>query len=121
MASESTGFKGFKAEVAINKGCLVKAGTDIDEVTLNGSEEVNFFGSASSTVEADEHVNVKLANVGGTHLLRAAGAISAGATVYAAANGEIDAAGTNKIGTALNAAGAQGDLVEVLLINHAPA
>ena len=52
---------------------------------------------------------------GGVQRLAAAGAITAGAAVYAADNGQIQASGNNKIGIALSAAGKQGDLVDVAI------
>ncbi len=54
---------------------------------------------------------------GGIHRLTAAGAIAAGARVAPAAAGKIQTIGskTNPIGTALKAAAADGDVIDVLL------
>lgn len=57
---------------------------------------------------------VLLSNVGGTRKMVAAGAISAGAPVYGAAGGKIAATGTVFEGVALEAAGADNDIIEVV-------
>lgn len=57
---------------------------------------------------------VKLLNGPGTHQMVAAGAITAFNPVYAAANGKIASAGTVLRGYAMQAATADGDIIEVL-------
>jgi hypothetical protein len=59
-------------------------------------------------------VAVRLRTAQGTRKMVAAGAITAGNPVYAAAAGKIDAAGTVYCGTALEEATADNDVIEVL-------
>jgi hypothetical protein len=58
--------------------------------------------------------SVRLRTAQGTAKMVAAGAISAGAPVYAAAGGEVSDTGTVYVGTAMEAATADGDVIEVL-------
>lgn len=76
-------------------------------------------GVAQQSGAENDYVTVTLLNKEGTLICRAAGAITAGADVYAAADGEVQAlpvgAGTyRKIGIALTAAAGANDRVEVL-------
>lgn len=76
-------------------------------------------GVALYKESADGVVAVRLINCPGTVEMIASGAISAGADVYAAADGEIqalpEAAATyRKVGLAVEAATADGDIIEVL-------
>jgi hypothetical protein len=57
---------------------------------------------------------VRLRTAAGTCKMVASAAITAGVTVYAAAGGKIAASGTIVVGTALEAATADGDVIEVL-------
>lgn len=66
-----------------------------------------------SFADGDE-VAVRLRIAQGTRKMVAAGAISAGSPVYAAANGKVAAAGSILEGLALEAAGADGDVIEVM-------
>lgn len=73
-------------------------------------------------VAVGEPVAVRLLDGPGTFLIAAAGAINAGAKVYAAADGMVQALPTDtgtylRIGTALTSATLAGGLVEVLPIN----
>ncbi len=118
---QAKGSLAYTAEGAISEGALVELGTDKDtQVTANANESTNYIGVATHAAADGESVNVEL--IGGNAVrVRAAGAITAGATLYAKATGEVDdAAGTNKIGTALEAAGADGDLIMALIIPHTP-
>lgn len=62
----------------------------------------------------DEVGTVRLRTASGTQLMVASGAISANAAVYAAASGKVAGSGTILIGIALEAATADGDIIEVL-------
>jgi len=90
------------------------------EVVLNTATSTDDpVGVALYGETADGVVAVHLINCPGTVEMIAAGAISSGADVYAAADGEIqslsEAAATyRKIGIALEAATADGDIIEVL-------
>jgi len=69
----------------------------------------------------DELGTVRLRNAPGTKIGVAAGAIAAGADVYTAAGGKYDdtqATGAFYAGTALTAATADGDLIEILPPGH---
>ncbi len=57
---------------------------------------------------------VRLRNAHGTAKMVASGAITAGATVYAAAGGKVSASGSVVVGQAMHAVGANNDVVEVL-------
>lgn len=77
-------------------------------------------GTIELDAVADDQVSVRLRTAQGTRKMIAAGAISAGAYVYGAASGKISAtANTNLEGIALEAAGASGDIIEVLVIDSA--
>lgn len=77
-------------------------------------------GVAQEAGVDDDFIAVKCIKDGGTHKVRAAGAITAGADIYAAADGEVQAlpvgAGTyRKVGIALEAATAADDIIEAWL------
>lgn len=72
-------------------------------------------GTLNVIALADDEVGaVRLFSAPGTQIMVAAGAIPDGSVVYAAANGKVAAAGTVRIGTAVSAAGADGDYIEVV-------
>lgn len=76
-------------------------------------------GVGEYAADADDQVAVRLLNDAGTFEMIAAGAIDAGADVYAAADGKVSALSASagdyrKIGIALEAAAADGDIIEVL-------
>lgn len=93
--------------VKITSGVLALAGvTDTELGTLD-----------RQTQTTDASATVILRNAQGTILMVAAAAITALSSVYTAANGQIsstNATGSVLIGTALTAATAAGDYVEVL-------
>jgi len=71
-------------------------------------------------IAADDYTAMRPRTVGGTMPMLSAGAITAGALVYAAADGKIDDVGFVLEGRALEAAGGAGELIEVLILDHAP-
>jgi len=77
-----------------------------------GADAPLIAGVASRDVKSGERVGVY--PLGGVHRLTAAGPITAGAAVATAAAGKVSASGDNKIGTALSAAAADGDVIDVL-------
>lgn len=81
-------------------------------VGVAGADSAKVVGVAGVDAASGERLTVYC---GGVQRLAAAGAITAGAAVYAADNGQIQASGNNKIGIALSAAGKQGDLVDVAI------
>lgn len=83
-------------------------------VVYAGDEE-DAIGVTEFAVALGEDVTIRLINTGGTFEVEAAGAITAGGSVYAAADGKVEATGTNAKGAALEAATADGDIIECLL------
>jgi len=71
-------------------------------------------GTVLEGVAISKDVAIRLWEHGGSHKCVASGAISAGQKVYAAAGGKIAVSGTLLIGTALDAATADGSVIEVL-------
>lgn len=95
--------------VKLSSGLLVLAGaTDKD------------IGCSTRRFDANSHGAVRLRTSPGTDAMVAAEAISAGATVFTAADGKIGntATGAFQVGTALEAATADGDIIEVLRNAH---
>lgn len=86
--------------------------TGEDAVGHAGADAPVVAGVASRDVKAGETVGVY--PLGGVHRLVAAGVVAAGAAVASAADGKVAAAGDNKIGVALSAAAADGDVIDVL-------
>lgn len=72
-------------------------------------------GITEHSCSSGAHVSVRLANAQGTRKVTAAGTFSQGAALYAADDGKVDdaAVGTT-IGTALEAATAAGDVIEMI-------
>ena len=72
-------------------------------------------GVTLAKVAAGDSVGVRLWNAEGTIVVCAGGAVAAEAAVYSAADGKTDdvASGTS-IGTAFEAASADGDLIEII-------
>jgi len=110
------GYKSFPCVVAIGQylrvkltaGDLVVAGAEADIGTLQAAT----FGAGTIMPQSG---SVRLPNDGGTHVMVAAAAITSGVVVYAAAAGQVSAAvNAFPVGIALEAATAQGDLLEVL-------
>lgn len=81
-------------------------------VGVAGADSAKVVGVAGVDAASGERLTVYC---GGVQRLAAAGEITAGAPVYAAAAGQIQASGNNKIGIALTTAGKQGDLVDVAI------
>lgn len=78
-------------------------------------DEEGAIGVTEYAVSNGVSVAVRLINAGGTFEVTAAGAISAGAAVYAAADGKVEAAGTAAKGFAIEASTANGDQIEAIL------
>lgn len=116
----STGNLSKKADAVIaTRYLLVKFGTDVDHIALAGAADIPL-GVCTDLAEAiEDPVNVHLlGSAPGTQFMVASAAIALGDFLQPAANGQVAtltaAAGTHyNVGRALNAAGAQGDLVEV--------
>ena len=108
--------KSFTATAAVTAFRRVKltavSGTAVEH---SGSGEAAI-GTAQNSAAIGEAVTVRLDNGGGSSKCVAATAFAVGATLYNALTGYVDdaAAGT-AMGTALAAATATGDVIEVLL------
>lgn len=115
-----TNTKAFTCDEAIAIYLRVKLDSD-GKVTVAGLADKEIGTAMNATFAAGEIVNVKLRSGAGTHKMIAIEALSAGATVYTEANGKIQdtAASTSfQVGTALEAATADGDVIEVLYNAH---
>lgn len=112
----ASGFRSFQATaVAITEGLRLKVDSN-GLVSAAGDGEVGI-GVATQACAASGYVTVKLWGPG-TVLLQAAAAITRGAELYTAASGQVDDTGTYKIGAvALEAATAQGDLIECAIVD----
>lgn len=96
-------------------GTVVKLdASDASKVAACSATDTGAIGVVLDNVSSGDNVAVALLGVA-NHTLEvvAGGAISAGAKVYLAANGKVAATGTIQIGTALNPAYADGNLVEI--------
>jgi hypothetical protein len=115
-----TGNVSKKADAVIStRYLLVKFGTDVDHVNLAGAADIPL-GVCTDLAEAiEDPVNVNLLGCApGTQFMVASAAIALGDFLQPAANGQVATltatTGTHyNVGRALNAAAAQGDLVEV--------
>lgn len=111
----------------VNKGpkTLLAAGTisRYDRVHMNTSGQWAQSGAtdkadaiALDDAVANEPLSAELLNNAGTVKMKAGVAITVGALVYSAASGKIGVTGTNRLeGKAIDAAGADGDIIEVLV------
>jgi len=108
----------FTTGAAVSAKRLVKLSSS--EVIHNtASDTDNPIGTSDYAVADGDNVAVRLLSEAGSLEMTAAGAIAADADVYTAADGKIqelpgDADDYKKIGIALEAATADGDIIEVL-------
>jgi len=115
--------KTFIAGAAILAHALVQLSSGkVIENTVTATHNPIGVTEFESTADGDE-VTVRLLNSDGTIEIVAAGAITSGADVYAAADGKVSAlpaaaATYRRIGIALEAATADGDIIEVLPYNY---
>lgn len=94
-------------------------------VKMNGANTVATAGAADFAIgfqekqsfgTTDETITVRVRNSEGSVKMIAAGAISAGANVYAAASGKVASTGFVLEGKAVTAASADGDIIEVIAV-----
>lgn len=112
--------KGFVASAAIAKYARVTLAAD-GTVAASAIGEKDIGTAETVAFAAGDLVTVRLRNAQGTRICIAAGAIAVGAAVSTAAAGKVnDTAGTGSFvyGTALEAAAADGDYIEVLPNAH---
>lgn len=107
--------KAFVAGGAIGANILVKLSAGV--LAVAGASEVPIGVTEQAAFAAGDVISVRLLNSCGTIEMTAGAAITAGATVFGIANGKIDDADPSsgvKVGVALEAATANGDIIEVL-------
>lgn len=83
-------------------------------LALAGSTDHELGTMDSATVSSDTRGTVRLRTAQGTSKMVASEAITAGNAVYAASSGKVASSGTVLLGIALEAASANGDVIEVL-------
>lgn len=110
--SNSSGYRSFQATAAaIVMGKRVKV--DSNGLISAAAAAEGAIGVVTEDVAASGYGTVKLFNAGGTFIIWANAAIARGAQIYPTAAGGIDDAGTTALPlVALEAATAQGDLIE---------
>lgn len=116
----STGCKAFVADEAIAQFARVKLDSD-GKVTNAGLTDKEIGTATRPAFAAGDVIDVRLRSAAGTHKMIAVEALAAGATVYTEAAGKVQdtaQATAFQVGTALNAATADGDIVEVLYNAH---
>ena len=107
-----------KANPAVPNGVTVAGAADVDVGTLSAASFM-WPGEAAGQTYTVRPCDVHLCTAQGTQEFIAAGAIGYGVLVYPAANGQVSTTVSGSpIGTALSAATAVGDLIEVLRLNH---
>lgn len=114
------GVKTFEADAAIALHARVKLESDGKIVTA-GLTDKDIGTALREAFASGDHIPVKLRSAAGTHLMIANEAFDAGADLYTEANGKVQdtaAATAFYIGSAMEAAGAQDDIVEVLYNAH---
>lgn len=122
MAYNDGGLKAFMAGSDAEAQRLVKLSSG--KVVYNSATATDDpVGVTERAADNGEDVTVRLINCPGTFEIEAAGAIAQDAEVYAAADGKVQAlpaaAGTyRRIGLAIKAATADGDIIEILPDDH---
>jgi hypothetical protein len=102
----------FPVSSALGQHLRVKLSAGV--LALAGSTDVELGTLENPVVTGDENGTVRLRTAQGTRKMVASEAITAGNPVYAAASGKVAASGTVFCGNAIEAAGSNGDVIEVL-------
>ncbi len=117
---DDSGFKTYEADEAIALYSRVKLDSD-GKITNAGLTDKSIGTlQTAAAIAAGDFVSVKLRSAAGTHKVRVKEALDAGATLYSEADGEVqDTAQATAFveGTALEAATAEDDVVEMLYNN----
>lgn len=111
MSTQVDGIKTFTAGAALEANRRVKLASGV--LQYAGDEEA-YIGVTLNKYASGDQAAVKLKTTGATFLMTASAAITSGASAYGAANGKIEPTGTAAQVTALEAATADGDIIEVL-------
>lgn len=112
--------KTFVADEAIAVHLRVKLDSD-GRVTVAGLTDKDIGTAVTPAFAAGDVITVRLRTASGTHKMVAIEACAIGARLYTEANGKVqDTAATTafQLGTALEAAAADGDIIEVLYDMH---
>ena len=101
------------------RNLLYKDGSDDDHIAVCGASDIPLGTVDDEADAAEELVALKLLGTGGTRKMVASEAITVGEHVYTAASGKVSdlsaSAGTYyRVGVALTAASADGDVIEVM-------
>ncbi len=111
MSQINSGYKPFVAGAAVTKYQRVKL---VSGAVEPAGDEEYAIGFAEDNQVTGEHVTVKLINVAGTFKAIASEAVTAGDDLYGAAGGKVETTGTTVRFVALEAASADGSIIEVL-------
>ncbi len=109
-----SGMKTFAVTEAIAQYLRIKIGAS--GISIAGAADIDDGTIEVDTFEVGELAAVRLNNMPGTRKMVAAGEITAGSNVYAAAGGKVASTGSILKGKAISAATADGDYIEVLTI-----
>lgn len=109
----------FTANAAIGQFLRVTV-LSTGKVALAEAGQMGVGTTENPATASDEIVGVRLNNAHGTRKVVANGAISEGSLVYAATSGKVGSSGTVCYGVALEAATADGDIIEVTSYNPDP-
>jgi hypothetical protein len=122
MATTSTNESGYRAfqATAVALEQFVRVTVDSAGLISVAGESDLGVGVTQEAVAASGWGTVKLWSAPGTFHVQAGGPVTRGAQLYAAASGEVDDSGTYKLRlVALEAAAAQGDVIEVAVVQDA--
>lgn len=120
MSQYNNGVKAFEADGTFSQFARVKLDAD-GKVTEAGLADKEIGTAMEEAFAAGDIVSVRLRTHSGTHKMIAIEAIAAGATVYTETDGKVQdtaQATAFQVGTALEAATADGDVIEVLYNAH---
>ncbi|MCD6459410.1 DUF2190 family protein [bacterium] len=123
MTQYNLGSKAFIAEEALEANRRVKLGTAANQVVYaDQSDSDNYIGVTEAKAAINTYVSVALKQPGRTFKVVADGIQSAKCVLYAADDGKVsDTASGNPIGVALEAATADGEVIESILEDTASA
>lgn len=93
---------------------LYKKGSDADHIAVAGTTDEAIGTVDDEATAAEENVALQLLGKGPSKRMVASMAIAAGVKVYQAASGKVATTGSRCVGTALTAAAADADVIEVL-------